>query len=396
PNSNSGDSLLRVDLPFPSSGLHLWVITNEIEKTGGFLAKEGAPHATMVEAFDIRLRQLYPEPSTTYSEGKKITPPGLKPDIFVEHPDGRKWAFEMVHGNQSAAHLLENHVRYRDAGICDHWILWDELEPKTSETSNFNQGVFPGLQEEQREYRLTAPQRAILEMQDGDERFIYAFTLDPFRRIEHEQTRFAQTMFIGVTVYCFEVWRDGQDSYPAKDFFVPMYQLEFAADGAFVLPSEEAYTAVWDQLAPVLGFSDTEGIIPTEALAKLERLPELFQTHSQAVMETLLRSYLEALLPEELHEIGEFFQKTKSGDLQPPPFSMPSMEEVMQAFENPEQIQKMAESASRAQAHLETLGFPEPLKRFFMTVVDPTLLQNVGDVMAWSEDSVALQQARKK
>jgi len=302
----------------------------------------------------------------------------------------------MVHGNQSAAHLRENHACYRDAGICDHWILWDELEPKTPGTPDFHQGVFPGLQEEQREYRLSAPQRAILEMQEGDERFIYAFTLDPFRRTEQPQTKFARTMLIGVTVYCFEVWKDGQDSYPAKDFFVPMYQLEFAADGAFILPSEEAYTAVWDQLAPVLGLSDTEGIIPTEVLAKLEHLPELLPTQSQAVMETFLRSYLETLSPEELHEIAEFFRRTKSGDVQLPPFSTPSMEEAMQAFEDSGQIQKMAESASRVQAHLETLDWPEPLKRISMMFTDPTLLRNVGDIMAWSEDSVVLQQARKK
>jgi len=42
------------------------------------MAKEGAPHATMIEAFGTRLRQLYPEPPTVYSEGKKITLPGSK------------------------------------------------------------------------------------------------------------------------------------------------------------------------------------------------------------------------------------------------------------------------------------------------------------------------------
>lgn len=360
------------------------------------MAKEGAPHATMVEVFGIRLRQLYPEPSTTYSEGKKITPPGLKPDIFVEHLDGRKWVFEMVHGNQSATHLLENHVRYRDAGICDHWILWDELEPKTPGAPDFHQGVFLGLQEEQREYRLTAPQRAILEMQEGDDRYIYAFTLDPFHRAEQPQTNFAQAMSIGVTVYCFKVWKDGQDNYLAQDFFVPMYQLEFAADGALVPPSEESYAAVWDQLAPVLGLSDAEGIIPAEALAKLEHVPELFAANPQAVVEALLKPYLETLSPEELQELGEFFKTSKPGDLLPPPFAMPSGEETILAFATPEKMQQLAEVVARTRTYLETLGLPESLKRFLMMYMDATLLQNVGDVMTWSEDSVVLQQARKK
>ena len=76
------------------------------------MAREGAPHATMVEAFATRLRQFFPEPPTAYSLGSKVTPPGLKPDIYARHADGRQWAFEMVHGNAKASHLLRNHTHY--------------------------------------------------------------------------------------------------------------------------------------------------------------------------------------------------------------------------------------------------------------------------------------------
>lgn len=57
-----------------------WLIQqlDNLSDLGGLMAKEGAPHATMIEAFGTRLRQLYPEPPTVYSEGKKITLPGSK------------------------------------------------------------------------------------------------------------------------------------------------------------------------------------------------------------------------------------------------------------------------------------------------------------------------------
>ena len=131
------------------------------------MAKQGAPHETMVEAFTKRLRQLHPEPPAVYSFGSKVESVGLKPDIYVQHPDGRQWAFEMVHGNSSARHLLDNHRRYASHGIHDVWILWDSLRPKVGPDHPLEQGIMPALLPDAKVYPLTAPQRAILEMQIG-------------------------------------------------------------------------------------------------------------------------------------------------------------------------------------------------------------------------------------
>jgi hypothetical protein len=58
----------------------------------------------MLEAFQIRLSKLFPESRVTL--GKRIQSVGLKPDIFIEHPDGHKWAYEMIYGNKSAEKVV--------------------------------------------------------------------------------------------------------------------------------------------------------------------------------------------------------------------------------------------------------------------------------------------------
>ena len=107
------------------------------------MAKEGSSHKTMVDAFSKRLRDLYPEPAHKYSDlfGSVVKPVSLKPDVYIKHPDGREWAFEMVHHNRHVDHLLKNHQRYVKAGIYDTWILWDDLRPKTGYEPSPDQGL---------------------------------------------------------------------------------------------------------------------------------------------------------------------------------------------------------------------------------------------------------------
>ncbi len=73
--------------------------------------QESDAHRVMLEAFQIRLSKFFPESRVTL--GKRIQSVGLKPDIFIEHPDRRKWAYEMIYGNKSAKHTLDNHRLYK-------------------------------------------------------------------------------------------------------------------------------------------------------------------------------------------------------------------------------------------------------------------------------------------
>jgi hypothetical protein len=46
-------------------------------------AQESDAHRVMLEAFEIRLRKLFPESRVTL--GKRIQSVGLKSDIYIEH-----------------------------------------------------------------------------------------------------------------------------------------------------------------------------------------------------------------------------------------------------------------------------------------------------------------------
>jgi hypothetical protein len=114
----------------------------------------------MSEAFEKRLKQLFPESEYHYSFGKQLAN-GLKPDVYIRHPDGRQWAYEMVHGNSHPAHLNENHHRYQASGIRDIWILWDDLRPHIGVPLSMHQGIFMDLLPSGytiAESKLTAPQ----------------------------------------------------------------------------------------------------------------------------------------------------------------------------------------------------------------------------------------------
>jgi hypothetical protein len=46
------------------------------------MAKPGAPHESMVEAFAKRLEMIFPDATLRF--GKVVKPVGLKPDIYIE------------------------------------------------------------------------------------------------------------------------------------------------------------------------------------------------------------------------------------------------------------------------------------------------------------------------
>jgi hypothetical protein len=62
--------------------------------------QESDAHRVMFEALEFRLSKLFAESRVTL--GKRIQSVGLKPDIYIEPPDGHKCAYEMIHGNKSA------------------------------------------------------------------------------------------------------------------------------------------------------------------------------------------------------------------------------------------------------------------------------------------------------
>lgn len=50
--------------------------------------QESDPHRFMAEAFAFQLKKQYP--GCEIRLGEQIKPVDLKPDVYIEHPDGRK------------------------------------------------------------------------------------------------------------------------------------------------------------------------------------------------------------------------------------------------------------------------------------------------------------------
>ncbi len=359
------------------------------------LGQESSEHATMVEAFGKRLRQLYPEPPTVYSEGKKLLSPPLKPDVYIRHPDGRQWVFEMVYGNQQASLLAEHHQAYARENIQDVWILWETLEPKKRrkrKKTSLKQGIMPSLIQERAIYRLNAPQRAILEMQTGNVRYLYAFTINavgPGQELVTEPT--VQTMMVGICAYEFEEW-SGQDRYPAEDYYIPVPQLEFHKDGSLVVPKVPENL---QKMASVLGFgADSPVIIPAQLIDQLNRLPALAEEKAEPLLALFLTPFFSNLTKETLQELTDFFQSGRAAQIQQELKSSEPVD-VFQAVQSPEETRKLLEEIEQKRELLANADIPEPLKSFFLSMLNTRMIEHMAEWNRWQQESQRLRQARE-
>lgn len=358
------------------------------EGAGVLMGQEGPEHKTMGEAFAKRLRQLYP--TALFSEGKKVKPVNLKPDIFIQHSDGRQWAFEMVYGNHHTQHLLDNHQRYAATNVNDVWILWDELRPRTGTMPSLDQGVMDAALDMPATYPLTAPQRAILEMQSGDVRYLYAFTADPLSA----EVAALQMIAIGLYIYRFEGW-NGEKKHEAQCAFVSLNELIFQEDGrptVTVTDNEQAQFVEWTRL---LGLDVQNGFIPNEMIEQVERAMLSPQKSLAPLLSPFLQAAFSRLSPEQMQEIATGL---KSSDLQERLAHAPradfSDDDLAQAFQNPEAMQRLGEETRRAKQTLRDIGLPEPLWVVLDSLLDDRQFLQIAELMKWQAESEALHQSR--
>lgn len=350
----------------------------------------------MVEAFTRRLQQLYPDPGTEYSFGRVVTPPGLKPDVYVHHSDGRQWAFEMVHGNKHADHLIENHARYSETDIVDHWILWEELAPRSGKEAVPEQGIMPLILGEQKTYELNALHQAILGMQPGYVRHLYVFTINPFRPFmkggHSFSSSYLQTIMIGVDIYSFAGWND-ENQYSAECDYVPVTQLEFADDGSLVAVEEDPLDEI--ALQPFLkgiGLDDEGGLMLLAAIERLESTI-LDADTLRSYQETRLISLAKDAEPEELAELETFFAAAKRGEV--PAFST-ELEafSVEQLLDDPGLVAQASVEGQRLLTYLDDVAMPRILRRWIETMIAPVTLAEVADLMDWKSQSEVLRKAQ--
>lgn len=149
---------------------------------------QGSPdsqHELMITGLAHCLRQTYP--SAKFSFGTKIDL-GLKPDLFVVHPDGRRWAYEMINKHAEIGHVELKHQQYERAGVQVYWLLWEDLAPGRSLDSDKVTKQLIWATEEmiegRRQYRLTQLHRTLARLGAGK---LYFFSLDKplLDQVEH-------------------------------------------------------------------------------------------------------------------------------------------------------------------------------------------------------------------
>lgn len=355
--------------------------------------KESDAHHIMFEALEFRLRKLFPESKVTL--GKKIQPVGLKPDIYIEHPDGRKWVYEVVYGNGNAQHILDNHQRFRAAGIHDFWILWDTLGPRT-EPLPTDQGVLEQLVVAKKRTKATRLLQALAtihaEYTTTGNTVLYAFALDGLNGLIEKPHRAMQVISTGITVYQIEKFAVSSKYLEYVSDYVTLMELDFDEDGYIKISDENTDEILQESLLRSLGFEDQARNFP---LKFLNNLNQMLLNLPANVPENVTKVYAEKILmdatPEETLELQEFISSggaAKLGTLIRPP-ALPA--DASASLESSEGIQAVAEFLDNFRQAMEDADIPVLLRKTLMLALDPPKWTEIADVMRWRENSEAVQ-----
>lgn len=365
------------------------------------MATQGAAHEAMAEAFVCRLKQLYP--NAEYREGKVIRPVGLKPDVYVRHPDGREWVYEMVHGNRQAEHMLQNHHRYQQANIQDYWILWDELFPKAGKKFSDSQGLLASLLTNRVSVHLTKPCSAILEMQESQERFLYAFSVNATGlTLNSIPSALLASMAVGVRIMRFnaddlagqvEVRRNRR--VPTERFFTSMAELQFNENGSLQLPKENSMEAeAAGKLLKGMGLDSNSGYIPAVGVDEVQRMitdPTRYSDFTKAILE----AFLKRASPDELAEIAAYAQSGRATEVTPYQGRFPA--DLLPGITyDPELMLRLADDVKGALEHLEHVELPSVLKRFLVEILNAQKFESIAEFMKLQAESDAFRRVGKK
>jgi len=355
--------------------------------------QESDPHRIMLEAFELRLKKQFPD--STISLGTKIKPVGLKPDIYIEHSDGRKWVYEMVYRNGHTQHILDNHQRYKQAGIRDFWILWDTLAPITTPPPR-QQGIFSEFTSTLKKAKATKMLSAIAsiyaEHLGGGKTLLYAFALNELEKYIDSPHLVMQIISTGVSVYSIEQFEpDGEFFHYVSDY-VPLMELGFGADGAIALENIGQNDELDTELLKAIGIDDQTDHFP---LQMLQSLNQSIFTSSENSQSALLAAYGQKIWqdasPEEIRELEEFTKgggggsKLKSLIAPKEPLAGPTA-----SLENPEGIIAIAQYLSELQQSIEQAEIPVLVKKLLLISLRPDQWKELSEMASWRENSDAV------
>lgn len=358
--------------------------------------QESDAHRVMLEAFEICLRKLFPESRVTL--GRRVQPIGLKPDIYIEHPDGRKWAYEMIYGNKSSEHTLDNHGLYRNAGIHDYWILWDSLAP-SSDPLPTDQGVLEPFVAAKKRTKATKLLQALVKIHSEHttvgQTALYAFSLDGLNGLIENPHHAMQVISTGITIYQVESVDTQRRYLEYTCDFVTLMELNFNENGCIRINDGSEDGILQGALLKSLGVDEHAKSFP---LAYLKNLNQILLNLPSKMPEDVIKVYVERILkdatPEEILELQAF--ATSDGATKVAALSLPNPQStsLTASLDNAEGIGAVADFLNKFQIALEQAGFPTLLKKMLLEPLDPKRWADIADVMQWQESSEAVQRTR--
>lgn len=358
--------------------------------------QESDAHRVMFEALEMRLRKLFPESKLTL--GKRIQSVGLKPDIYIEHPDGRKWAYEMIYGNKSSEHTSDNHRRYRNAGIRDYWILWDSLAPSSNALPT-DQGVLEQFVEAKKRTKATKLLQTLVsihsEHMKAGKTTLYAFSLDGLNGLIENPHRAMQVISTGITVYQVENIDIQRKYLEYTSDFVTLMELDFDENGCIKIDDKGEDGILREALLKSLGVEEQAQSFP---LAYLKNLNQILLNLPPRIPEDVTKVYVERILKdataEEILELQEFITSGGAARVTALTVPHPLSTSSTASLENAEGVGAVADFLNKFQIALEEADFPMLLKKILLQPLDPKRWTDIADVMQWHENSQAVQRTR--
>ena len=359
--------------------------------------QESDPHRIMLEAFELRLRKQFP--NSVISLGKKIKLVGLKPDVYIEHPDGSKWVYEMVYRNGHAQHILDNHQRYKQAGILDFWILWDTLAPVAPPFPK-KQGVFSEFTNALKQAKSTKMLSAIASIHaqhvDGGKSLLYAFSLNELDKHIENPHLVMQIISTGVSVYSIKQFDPDGEFFQYVSDYVPLMELGFGTDGTIVLGKNQN-DDLDIELLKAIGMDEQAEHFPTQMLQNLNQSIFATSENSQSALLTVYAQKIwQDATPEEIRELEEFTKAGGGSKLKSLITPKGSLAGPTASLENPEGLIAIAQYLSYLQKSIEQAEIPALVKKLLLISLRPDQWKDLSEMASWRENSDAIKRLESK
>jgi hypothetical protein len=332
-------------------------------------------HELIVTGVGRCLQTAYPMAKLTF--GQVVPDLNLKPDIFIDHLDGQRWAYEVVNKNIDTRTIKAKHQKFAQAGVQPYWILWQTLGPgKFLYETLTVQSVWVSdeVVDAPRRYELNGLQRTLARLGGG---YLYIFSVHkPFLElVEHWGLKL---VMVGLDIYHFrpdhldEEWVEGSWD------LVPLPYLVFDEQG------QPQFKPGMDSIPPFLQpYAESLSNKPFFAPKALADLNAMVQAPDGLV----------ASITQALTQLGEQHAHVQ----------LPETEELAQAFEH---MQKLRVEMSKKQNTEETdllqaldalndliVALPMPLQSAFREIIPVTgdMVRQMLELKRWFDEDEHLQ-----